>query len=174
MPATFERIATITKASDSASFSFTSIPQTYTDLYVSIVLTTPTTYATLGAPSLYGRFNDDSGGNYRTVQYYSSSGTYYQNYYSPSTSFVIFNQPNNQSGDVITVSMWIKNYTNTNKAKGVLSFGSQVRANSDGFVLLNANSWTGTAAISSFSIIDNASANYGSNSTATIYGILRA
>ena len=59
MPATYEPIATTTLGSAVNSFTFSSIPNTYTDLVLVVVVPTAASSGTFGL-----RFNSDTASNY--------------------------------------------------------------------------------------------------------------
>jgi len=70
MPATYEPISTQTLGTATATVTFSSIPQTYTDL-VLIVNHSVTT----GNPSIHGRFNSDTGSNYSRTRLLGNGST---------------------------------------------------------------------------------------------------
>lgn len=70
MPATYEPIASTTLNADASGITFSSIPQTYTDLKLIIVALSGTD------ASVYLRFNNDTTfGNYSTIIMKGNSGT---------------------------------------------------------------------------------------------------
>ncbi len=161
MPKTYEPIATQTLGTAIATVTFSSIPQTYTDL---VVVSAP-----LASEEMVMQFNGDTATNYSNTVLTgngSSAGslrftsqTYaYMNYYgSPSTvqSTQIFN---------------ILNYSNSTTFKIVV--GRSGRGDS-GVDLVTAV-WRSTAAITSVAIKLKNAGNYSVGSTFTLYGIKAA
>ena len=157
MAATYTPIASITLGATTSSVTFSSIPQTYTDL---VIVAKPADGADLG--SYFVRFNSDSGENYSTTRIYGSG--------SSAASDRQTSQTNITSGwGGGTYNMYtthIMNYANTTTYKTALTNVSE-----DRYVVLMAGLWRNTSAISTITISDNAN-NYGIGSTFNLYGIL--
>jgi len=162
MPRTYEPIATVTATGSSTSFSFTSIPQTYTDLIVVFV-----GFATTG--NFFIRVNSDTSAIYSQT---SLRGTGSVAGTSRETG-----QQNVYIGDFVadpisTISnavMHFNNYSNATTFKTFLFRGN----NSAKFTDITAGLWRSTAAITGISV-HSSGANLNSTSVATLYGIKAA
>jgi hypothetical protein len=168
MATTYIPLATQTLATASASVTFSSIPQTYTDLVV---------VANLGK-SLTGsavefRFNSDSGSNYSITELYGngtsaasarvSSSAYGQVAYdvvpgSDITSNFVFN---------------VMNYANTAVNKTTLSRNDSMATTYSGAAAI-VGLWRSTAAINSITFTSSGGATFTTGSTFNLYGIASA
>jgi hypothetical protein len=70
MPATYEPIATYTASGSPTSYTFSSIPATYTDLYIALNLTSSGD----NAGGFQWRYNGDTGSNYSWT-YFGGNGS---------------------------------------------------------------------------------------------------
>jgi hypothetical protein len=171
MPVTYDKIASTTLGSTSASVDFTSISSTYTDLVV---------VATLGAStsgiSFLTQFNNDTATNYSCIAYYggqtgSPPGTAIQGsgtYSNINSIYVPIN-----SGLPTTVSaaytLNIQNYKSTNVFKSVISQYNYGLTE----VNMNVGMWRSTSAINRITIT-TVSSTFLAGSIFTIYGIQAA
>jgi hypothetical protein len=171
MANTFFKIASATAGSGGvANFSFTSIPQTYTDL--AVVLSGRIAYAS-NAAGLYINFNGDfTSGNYVRL-YLSGDGTN-----SSSTVYgaviALGNMPANTatSNTFGSVTAYIPNYTSSNQKS--VSVDSVAENNAIATSMnLTANSWSGTSAINQM-IIYSDGGNLVQYSMATLYGVVNS
>jgi hypothetical protein len=165
MPATYEPIATTTLGSAAASYTFSSIPATYTDL----ILVADSLVDGGGGAQIIIRVNGDTGTNYsRTVLDGSGSSatstkdsniayfqTGYQAYMTTARGF-----------NMIANFM---NYSNTTTNKSILVRCGNANTGVDASIGL----WRNTAAINSI-LVYPASNNFATGSTFTLYGILKA
>ena len=167
MPATYEPIATQTLGSSVSSVTFSSIPQTYTDLVI--------VQSAFVANQMDTRlqFNGDTATNYSwTVLFGSGSaaGSYRESnktaiptgYYSqidisPATS---------------TFIIQIMNYSNATTNKTVLTRGNNAASGRGVDAIVGL--WRSTAAITSVALNVDASHQYTSGSVFTLYGIKAA
>lgn len=167
MALTYEPIATYTVASSTSSITFSSIPQTYTDL----VLVTNEKQTASSARSSAMQFNSDSNSNYTTTAIrgdgttpysyrISSTGKIYYGYWAYST---------NAGFDLVTITH-INNYTSTSVCKTTITRGSSVVANTEMVVGV----WNSTAAINSIYLFMDNLSNFDVGSTFTLYGIKAA
>jgi hypothetical protein len=164
MPATYESIATQTIGTAVASVTFSSIPQTYTDL----VLVFAGSSASLSTDSIDIQFNGDTATNYSTT-FLSGNGTSASS--GRNTGF------NYGVGALITSSeiansTWnIFNYTNTTTFKTVLTRGNIAGALIRPAVAL----WRKTPeAITSILLKNDTAQNFAVGCTFTLYGIKAA
>jgi len=159
---TYTPIATTTLASSTASYTFSSIPSTYTDLVVVVNATTAA-----GSDLTY-RVNGDTGTNYSSVYLYGTGSTPgsarslnasigYTDYYgtpgtTPSVQIINF-----------------MSYASTSVYKPVLSRANRPSSGVD----LTISLWRSTAAINSITLTGQTS-NLLTGSTLTLYGIAAA
>jgi hypothetical protein len=169
MANTFELIASSTVGSGgAASIDFTSIPQTYTDLCLK--LSTRDNRAN-PANGIWLRPNGSST-NLSGKQLYgngSSAGSQQQ------TTGIFGVEPSNGStgSTFANIEAYIPNYTGSNY-KSVSSDSVQETNGSAAEQWLIAYLWSNTAAITSISIVPEASASFVQYSTAYLYGVKNA
>ena len=165
MPAgsTYTPIATTTLGSAATSYTFSSIPSTYTDL---VLVATPLS----SSPANFSfQFNGDTGSNYSATGLAGSGSSTaswrqvnstvpYLGYYSYSHT--------GQSNNIIS----IMNYANTTTYKTFLCRANNAAAGVEGIVGL----WRSTAAITSIKVLFTGGGNIEAGSTFTLYGIAAA
>jgi hypothetical protein len=159
MAKTYEPIATTTIGSAVTTFSFTSIPSIYTDLF--IVIEGP---GISGGTSMDSniRFNSDTGSNY--------SDTRVQNIYSDrSSNATAIRTGAPRSNNRWNTAIHISNYADTSFYKTIISRSNAL--GSDSLAEMYSGSWRSTAAISSFTMVSGQSRNYEVGTTCTVYGI---
>jgi hypothetical protein len=158
--ATYEPIATTTISGTSTnSYTFSSIPSTYTDL---VLVVSGSTVSTNGVLS---QVNGDTGTNYSATFLYGdgSSAASIRNSNEVSLSTGYFDTSNSN------MIIHYMNYKNTTTYKTVLS-----RSNASGsFLGARASLWRNTAAITSIKIFGSGT-NLGDATTLTLYGIAAA
>lgn len=162
MATTYEPIATYTIPSATTSYTFSSIPSTYTDLICvvsgSLVSTTDN--------SIFWRANGDSSALYSTTRV-SGDGTSAASYRDSGATGTFFGFI---GSTVITTNiLQVMNYANTTTFKTSLARGNNTAANTGAFVGL----YRSTSAISSLTIY-NSSTNLAAGMTLTLYGIKAA
>jgi len=162
MPQTYEPIATTTLGSAVASYTFSSIPATYTDL----VCVIDGTIAATADNSIYWRANGDTSTNYSATRV-SGNG-------SAAASYRLSNETAALAGFIGTTSqstqiIQFMNYSNTTTYKTSLSRGSYSAQNVGAFVAM----WRSTAAITSLTFFTPGQ-NLNTGMTLTIYGIKAA
>jgi hypothetical protein len=167
MPSTYEKIATTTLGSAAASYTFSSIPGTYTDLVLvsSCLGVTSTSYIEII------QFNSDTGSNYSntfTGGYVTSAGTNRNS----NLSYIFVNHLNGffTTGNPMTGITHIPNYSNTSINKTVLSRGGGAASD----VAMMVGLWRNTSAITSITISFQSTTNLQAGSTFTLYGIKAA
>lgn len=158
MPATYEPIATTTFSSSATSYTFSSIPSTYTDL-VLVANVINTAFEVISV-----QFNGDTGTNYSwtTLQGDGSSISGDRNTGAGSLNIGL-----RRSGVALN-HFHIMNYTNTTTYKPVLSVSSAYTNR----MRLIVGQWKSTSAINSIKI--SAGDAFTSGSMFTLYGILAA
>jgi hypothetical protein len=164
MAFTYEPIATQTLSGSAASITFSSIPQTYTDLVIvgSYYVTYPTNRLT---QIQVGNGSIDTGANYSS------------NYMGGNSSSTFAGKSNNDSGingpnhysNFSASFVYLFNYTNTTTYKTILTRGGTTNGNEGA----TTGTWRNTAAINTVLWQPNGD-NFGINSTFTLYGIKAA
>jgi hypothetical protein len=168
---TFTQIgsAQIAGSGGSASFDFTSIPSTYTDLC--IVLSSRG--ATGGAADVAIEFNSDSTGTNYTIRQLQSNGS------SAASSGGAGNQSATSSGSTDTAStfasssIYIPNYAGS-LYKSVATDSVTENNATTAFITLRTNLWNNTAAITNIRLKHGSGANFAQYSTAYLYGVSNA
>jgi hypothetical protein len=173
MATTYELISSSTVGATSvASFSFSSIPSTYTDL---IVKTSIRSTRAASDDSVYIYFNTDTtAANYRVKGFYVASSVIYSfntSSYAAETEMI--------NGDGSTLStfgnaeFYIPNYTSSN-AKSILYDAVGENNASNASMGLSVSSWSGTAAINRITIVSANGANLMQYSSFYLYGISKS
>ena len=165
----YESIATYTAAGGETSFTFSSIPQTYSSLQVRCMLRrNASTAANMG----FRPNNDTSTANYTKHSLIgngtsvSASGSASGSYSYAINSVTV---PGTTSG-AYSAQIWdILDYASTTKNKTFRTF-SGYDANGSGEVGLNSNVWLSTSAITSLVVYFGGDA-VSANSTFALYGI---
>lgn len=165
MAITYSTIATTTLSSAASSITFSSIPNTYTDLVLII--------STLGATGDYVsiRFNGDTSTNYSWNFIGSDGGVAYATRGLSQTQGRVGNSMNSASSPNTTI-VDIFNYASSSW-KGILSKGNSDISGS-GELRRYVNTWRSTNAINTILLRGDAGANFAIGTTATLYGILKA
>jgi len=167
--ATYTPIATQTLGSNTSTITFSSIPQTYTDLI--LVANGYTTYTSDPYDGYQFQFNGDTGSNYSATTFYGASPTVGSGRNSGlnkmSMSYVATRYTANNIDTAIFHFMY---YSNTTTYKTVISRGGPIDAES----MADVGLWRSTSAITSISITDGRSTSFGTGSTFTLYGIAAA
>jgi hypothetical protein len=167
MPATYEPIATTTLGSAAANIQFSTIPGTYTDLVVTLLVNT----TSVDARIVRCTFNGDTGANY--------SATRLQGNGTAAAASASTGQANIPLTLNATTSTTIPTYYqfsvfsyagSTNKT--VLAEGNADK-NGSGVVDRTVGLWQNTAAITTINITPS-SGNFNTGTVATVYGIKSA
>ena len=162
--ATYEPIATTTLVSATNLVSFTSISGSYTDLVFVFTGTNATS-----SNGMRVRVNGDTGSNYSFTQLYGDGSTTGSARSATETSASLFVDVGASQATGIA---HFQNYSNSTTYKTILSRGSAANTTADTSVGL----WRNTAAITSmeFRLTGNATSNFATGSTFTLYGIAAA
>jgi hypothetical protein len=169
---TYAPIATTTLGSATASYTFSSIPSTYTDLIL--------IYQTRASSQnvyidVVGQINGDTGSNYQYM-YLSGSGSAAQSGRTATDTRMVFDAngaPWNSYWAIGQVNFM--DYANTTTYKTVISRAGNSGGTSGGTDLV-ANIWRNTSAINSIKVQLYNSPTYSldAGSTFTLYGITAA
>jgi hypothetical protein len=164
MPITYEPIATTTVGTATNAITFSSIPATYTDLKLVLLLRSAATqYVTF-------RINGDSGSNY-SYTWMDGSGSAAASGRGTNDSLVYISQRTITSGQNALFTLDLFSYAgSTNKT--VLITNNQDE-NGSGFVGNAVSLWRNTSAINTINLTSGVSI-YGVGTTATLYGIKNA
>jgi hypothetical protein len=163
---TYEPIATNTLGSNTASYTFTSIPSTYTDLIL-VVNGQVSSNVTVAC-----QVNGDTATNYSTTELFGDA-----------TAVSCFTNSNNAQIGIMGIgaqinsgSQWVstlhfQNYSNSTTYKSVLGRTSATATGVNAIVGL----WRSTSAITSIKILGYANASgFTTGTTFTLYGIAAA
>ena len=166
MPATYEPIATSTLGSAASSITFSSIPGTYTDLRLVLVAFGAGGNAWPGV-----RFNNDTGTNYSGT-ILRGQGVSASSAYDPSANKIdlIYD---GVAGTTIPALFEVDIFSYTSSVNKTLLAASSGDRNGAGQVARLVGLWRNTAVINRIDLIAN-NWNFGANTTATLYGILKA
>ena len=160
MAATYTPIATTTLGSAAASYTFSSIPSTYTDLVLIVQGT-----STASGVAVNVQYNSDTGSNYSKTMMYGNGSAAGSQRNSNATSAGIGSMYSTM-GQIIAN---IQNYANSTTYKTSISRFGSTGDNTAAFVGL----WRNTAAITSVTVTTDSS-TFTANSTFTLYGIKAA
>jgi len=164
MPRTYEPIATQTLGSDTATVTFSSIPQTYTDL----ILVMNTKYTIAGDNYIGLQYNSDTASNYSNT-YILGNGTSASSGRSTSQTSARVGNGTNSTSYYSTLTCSVMNYANATTNKTAIARSSDAGSYATSYVSL----WRNTAAITSILILGDAK-TFASGSTFTLYGIKAA
>ena len=161
---TYTPIATTTLGSSAASYTFSSIPSTYTDL---VIILNGQTSASVDVGL---QFNGDTATNYSRT-YLEGDGTTATSGRSTSQTVATMN---NNGYPILASYSWnaiyqIMNYANATTYKSVLGRSNNANNGANTTVAL----WRSTAAINSV-LIKTSSGTFSTGSTFTLYGIAAA
>lgn len=168
MAITYESIATTTATTASPAVTFSSIPQTFTDLILVVSIranSTPTSFGT-GI-----RFNSDTGSNYsRTVLY--GSGSSAVSFRDTSQTRIFYSAGSTTASQFNLIRLNIQDYSNTTTYKTIVGRNDDL---SD-VTSVSAGLWRSTSAITSITVtpFDDNSTGFATGSSFTLYGIKAA
>jgi hypothetical protein len=163
MPSTYTPIAThTTTTSGTSSFTFSSIPSTYTDLILVCSLK-----ATSTDSSLVARFNGVSTNTYSVTQLYGNGSSALSQRLSNQTE-VYLSYGGFPTANFAPTIIHFMNYSNTTTNKTFLSRSGFAA----GYAETSVGLWRNTSAISSMTIY--AGTSYDTGCTFTLYGVKSA
>jgi hypothetical protein len=165
MTATYEKIAAYTVPSSTASYTFSSIPATYTDL-VLVGSCKNTVGATYG---LLLQYNGDTASNYSTTLLWGNGSSASSFRYTTQYNGVFAGWAGSTNFSPYIIN--IQNYANTTTYKTTLSRSSDAGDR----VATTVSLWRKTPeAINSIKVAFEPSANLATGTTLTLYGIKAA
>jgi hypothetical protein len=159
MSRTYEPIQTQTVGTATPSVTFSSIPQTYTDL-VCVV----SAKAASAAYDLYLQFNGDTGNNYSWTALSGTGSSAVSNRNSNGPAIQMDNYGSVRTTDFGVNISHIMNYSNSTTYKTVLARANAAASGVD----INVGLWRNTAAVTSITLYIN---SFAVGSTFTLYGI---
>jgi len=159
---TYTPIATTTVSSATTTITFSSIPNTYTDL----VLVVGTANGT-GDDSFLLRMNADSGTNYSNTTL-DGSGTSATSRRRTGLTYLVLQENGGSNNAILKTN--ILNYANTSTFKTTVGTGTQ----GSGGLSAHAGLWRSTSAINSVTLFIASSLTFATGTVATIYGITAA
>jgi hypothetical protein len=163
MPTTYEPIATSTLASAVVSFTFSSIPATYTDLRLVIV---PMKASGNLVPRI--RLNGDTGSNYSYTNMWADGATAYSVAATNQDSIYLHYDTYPVGSSVGLGTADIFSYAGST-LKTVLTTQSSDK-NGSGSLGRWVNLWRSTSAVTSITVFEDFG-SFGIGTTATLYGI---
>ena len=166
MATTYEKIASTTLGSTALSFTFSSIPATYTDLRIVMISILQTSLCIPGI-----RFNGLTTNIMSQTDLYGDNTTAGSGTNTP-TSRVLFSVAAQTTSDPAFFTCDILNYTGS-RFKTFLINGSMDRSGA-GYVVSTVGIWRDTSAITSATILDAFNNGFAAGTTATLYGIKAA
>jgi hypothetical protein len=165
MPSTYEPIATQTLGSAASSVTFSSITSSYTDLVLII-----NGSVTSGNPSVWMRFNSDSGSNYSFTRLTGNGSSALSSFEVSQTKANIASAFGMTTTYETNLVVQIMNYSNTTTNKTTLT-----RANTPSLgTEASVNLYRSTSAITAIEILNSSATNFSTGSTFTLYGIKAA
>lgn len=164
MANTYELISNYTVGpSGIAAISFTSIPQTYTDLQLSV-----SGRLNDAINSAVMTFNGSTSGYASQLVYPDGSSTGSSN--GGSTGIAMYVDPSSYTASTFSnTTIYIPNYAGSTHK--VTSMESTAENNGNSAMWLSAGLWANTSAITSITITASSSLNFVQYSTAYLYGI---
>jgi hypothetical protein len=158
---TYEPIASHTLGSAAASYEFTSIPGTFTDLIIVFG------GSAAGTGYISVQVNSDTGSNYSSTLLRGTGSAASSARYSSQVEMYV-SQGNTLSTDVSDAVLMLLSYANTNVFKTVLTSAGNAGIEVDRGVSL----WRSTSAITSVKLLG--SQNFSSGSTFSLFGVKAA
>lgn len=169
MPKTYQAIASQTLGANAASVTFSSIPNTYTDLRL-VIKCKSSASSTF---SLYMRFNGDTNTNYSSTNLYGWGSMGSDRLSNNSSIYIGYQVPSNAYGQGY-ICADIMSYANTGMFKTVLDvWESQQGLSSDQAVGRTVGLWRSANAVTQIDLA-MVSGNIVSGATFSLYGIKAA
>jgi hypothetical protein len=168
--ATYTLISSVTVGSGgAANITFSSIPQTYTDLVIK--LSSRTNRGTVVGDFVVVSFNGNTANRSSRDLYGSGSGTFSGSY---STMYgALANSGDSTASTFGNAEIYIPNYTSSNNKSISVDSVSENNA-TEAYTYLNAGLWSNSSAITSVTLTPNVGTLFNQYSTAYLYGISNA
>lgn len=163
MPSTYTPIATYTVSSSQASYTFTSIPTTYTDLVVVCSFTQAAAYS---LEARVGNGSVDTGTNYSNTTLQAKANNTVTSTRRASYTYLTVFEQNGASSGIWTMNFM--NYANTNINKTMIARNGN--AGSD--VEASIQMWRSSSAINTLQLFaGQGGTTFSSGTTFTLHGI---
>jgi hypothetical protein len=164
---TYSTIATTTLSSAAASYTFSSIPSTYTDLILVSYIKAATADQNCAL-----QFNGDTASNYSITNIDGSGTASGSSRLSNQSNMILDNYAYMTTAIFKTTISHIQNYSNATTYKTILSRASNASSSPSAGVDINVGLWRSTAAINSIKLLgQQGTSNFAIGSTFTLYGI---
>lgn len=171
MAATFVPIQSVTLASSAASVTFSSIPQTYTDLVLKISCRTT---ASANGGTLVIQLNSDTASNYSYTRLYANGASSYSDFGGgqPTGARIGFTTAANSTSNTFASSeIYLPNYASTT-ARPISGFSvPENNATNVYYTSVYASLYRGTSAATSLTILEDAGQSFVAGTTFHLYGI---
>ena len=164
--ATYVPIQTQTLGSSASSVTFSSIPQTYTDL-VCVIQATASNNFQLAIKM--GNGSIDTGNNYSSLTMNGDGSTTYT-YYPVNAPYIQGYADYMQTSAGFMATVNFQNYTNTNIYKTVVMRGSNANTGTGA----TAGLWRSASAVNTILFLPTGGGTFLTNSTFTLFGISAA
>jgi hypothetical protein len=162
-PTDYESIATVTVgAGGSSTFTFSSIPSTYTHLQVRA------SWLNSANSNNWFRLNGDTGANYAGHELGGDGSSAYASAYSSNSEGALFAYASTSTAAGVAV-IDILDYNDTNKFKTTRTLSGQDR-NGSGLIALRSSLWRSTSAVTSLTFYSQ-SGSFSQYSSFALYGI---
>ena len=175
---TYTPLATTTLGSNTASYTFSSIPSTYTDLVIVMNYSTANSGGSAANVSGALRVNSDTASNYSQTLMYGFGATANSGRETSQTVYWIadYGYAASTSGVFGNTVLHFINYANTTTYKTLLERSSNIDNAQSGSMgtVASAGLWRSTAAITSITLMLNGTNVYRTGTTFTLYGIAAA
>ena len=168
MAITYQLIASNTLGSSAASVTFSSIPNTYTDLVLRASIRTDGA----GTNYIFSRFNSDTGANY-SYTHLGGSGAGASSFRSSSAAFNYYYNAStaaDTSNTFSSLEIYIPSYL-ASQNKPVSGFQTSENNGATAYIGADANLWSSSSAITSILLSPSSSNNFVSGSSFFLYGI---
>jgi hypothetical protein len=169
--ATMTLIASQVLGSSAASVTFSSIPQTYTDL--KLVTSVRDSISGVANGAIYMVFNSDTSSNYSSTWLYGWNSSTYSTDVSSATYFQIpyngYGSSTSTANTFANIDIYIPNYTASSKKQISIFTASESNSTTNVELDFEAGLYQGTSAVSNLKL--SAGQNFVANSSFYLYGI---
>lgn len=170
MAKTYTPIATVTVGPLVSSYTFSNLPNTYTDIVILTAYANTTTANGLGI-----RFNGDSANNY-SFSYMGTNGStgVFGRFANQSFSYIAYYGVTDSTtiGSPAILETHVMSYANTNINKSFIGTNGGVLPGNGPETV--TGTWRSTSAINSITILAAPSGNLATGSTITLFGVKSA
>ena len=148
-----------------ASFTFSSIPSTYSHLQLRVLSKS----TTAGQTNIAIRFNSDTGNNYAWHQLYGDGASAAASA-ATSTNLIRCIHSSNDSNVFGAGVIDVLDYANSNKYKTTRTLSGYDMNGSGGYIMLRSGVWMSTSAISSLTVVPE-SGNLAQYTSLALFGV---